>query len=110
MPRGDKIKPIQKLMRNLKTTKIKVKKNNNNNNNIICSSNRSYLLVKEPPALGSNQVGDPIFIFEDIHERFIPPVKLWLTPTIEVAILIMSFYTALFFLLTFLVLKRKEFS
>jgi len=39
----------------------------------------------------------------------LPPVKLWLTPTIEVAILIMSFYIALFFLLTFLVLKRKEF-
>ncbi len=39
----------------------------------------------------------------------LPPVKLWLTPTIEVAILIMSFYTALFFLLTFLALKRKEF-
>ena len=38
----------------------------------------------------------------------LPPVKLWLTPTIEVGILIMSFYTTLSFLLTFLALKRKE--
>ena len=39
----------------------------------------------------------------------LPPVKLWGTPTIEVGILIMSFYTTLFFLLAFLALKRKEF-
>ena len=38
----------------------------------------------------------------------LPPVKWWLTPTIEVGILIMSFYTTLSFLLTFLALKRKE--
>jgi len=38
----------------------------------------------------------------------LPPVKVWLTPTIEVGILIMSFYTALSFLLMFLALKRKE--
>lgn len=38
----------------------------------------------------------------------LPPVKLWLTPTFEVGILMMSFYTTLSFLLTFLVLKRKE--
>ena len=38
----------------------------------------------------------------------LPPVKVWLTPTIEVGILIMSFYTTLSFLLTFLALKRKE--
>ena len=30
-----------------------------------------YLLVREPPALGSNQAGDPIFIFKDLHESFI---------------------------------------
>ncbi len=38
----------------------------------------------------------------------LPPVKVWLTPTIEVGILIMSFYTTTFFLFMFLVLKRKE--
>jgi hypothetical protein len=30
-----------------------------------------YLLVREPPALGSNSAGDPIFIFSDLHESFI---------------------------------------
>ncbi len=30
-----------------------------------------YLIIREPPALGSNQAGDPIFIFEDLHESFI---------------------------------------
>ncbi|MHA1107276.1 MAG: hypothetical protein ACTSPN_16405 [Promethearchaeota archaeon] len=39
----------------------------------------------------------------------LPPVKLWLTPTIEMGILIMSLYIALSFLFTFLTLKRKEF-
>ncbi|KKK57356.1 hypothetical protein LCGC14_3055280, partial [marine sediment metagenome] len=39
----------------------------------------------------------------------LPPVKIWLTPTVEVGILVLSFYTALAFLLTFLALKKKEF-
>ncbi len=39
----------------------------------------------------------------------LPPVKLWLTPTIEMGILIMSLYIVLSFLFTFLALKRKEF-
>ena len=39
----------------------------------------------------------------------LPPVKLWITPTIEVGILIMIFYIALLFLFTLLALKRKEF-
>ena len=30
-----------------------------------------YLLVREPPALGTNQNNQPIFIFVDIHESFI---------------------------------------
>jgi len=30
-----------------------------------------YLIVREPPALGANQQGDPVFIFNDIHESFI---------------------------------------
>ncbi len=30
-----------------------------------------YLLVRDPPALGANAQGDPIFIFTDIHESFI---------------------------------------
>ncbi len=30
-----------------------------------------YLMIREPPALGSNQAGDPIFIFKDVHESFI---------------------------------------
>lgn len=30
-----------------------------------------YLLVREPPALGTNQAGDPVFIFDDVHESFI---------------------------------------
>jgi hypothetical protein len=38
----------------------------------------------------------------------LPPVKLWLTPTIEMGILIMSFYTTLLFLITLLAIKRKE--
>ncbi|MBY8989500.1 MAG: hypothetical protein KGD58_02000 [Candidatus Lokiarchaeota archaeon] len=31
----------------------------------------AYLLVREPPALGANQQGDPIFILTDINEAFI---------------------------------------
>lgn len=31
----------------------------------------AYLLVREPPALGANQFGDPIFILTDINEAFI---------------------------------------
>ena len=31
----------------------------------------AYLLVREPPALGATQVGDPIFIFASINEAFI---------------------------------------
>jgi len=38
----------------------------------------------------------------------LPPVKVWLTPTIEVAILVMIIYTSIFFLFTFLILRRKE--
>jgi len=38
----------------------------------------------------------------------LPPVKVWRTPTMEVAILIMSLYIALSFLFMFLALKRKE--
>ena len=38
----------------------------------------------------------------------LPPVKLWLTPTIDVGILIMSFYTTMFSLFMFLAIKRKE--
>ncbi len=38
----------------------------------------------------------------------LPPIKVWLTPTIEVGILIMSFYTVLFFLFMLLAIKRKE--
>lgn len=38
----------------------------------------------------------------------LPPVKIWITPTIEMGILIMSFYTALLFLFTLLTIKRKE--
>jgi len=30
-----------------------------------------YLIVREPPALGSNSAGEPIFIFQDLHESFI---------------------------------------
>jgi hypothetical protein len=30
-----------------------------------------YLLVREPPALGANANGDPLFIFNDVHESFI---------------------------------------
>lgn len=39
----------------------------------------------------------------------LPPVKVWVTPTIEVGILIMSLYTAVSFLFIFLALRRKEF-
>ena len=31
----------------------------------------AYLLVREPPALGATQGGDPIFILKDINEAFI---------------------------------------
>lgn len=31
----------------------------------------AYLLVREPPALGATQTGDPIFILKDINEAFI---------------------------------------
>ncbi len=31
----------------------------------------AYLLVREPPALGATQQGDPIFIFNSINEAFI---------------------------------------
>ncbi|MFW9877479.1 MAG: hypothetical protein ACFFG0_30705 [Candidatus Thorarchaeota archaeon] len=31
----------------------------------------AYLVVREPPALGANQAGDPIFIITDINEAFI---------------------------------------
>ena len=31
----------------------------------------AYLIVREPPALGANQQGDALFIFNDIHEAFI---------------------------------------
>jgi len=30
-----------------------------------------YLLVREPPALGVNQAGEPIFIYDDVHESYI---------------------------------------
>jgi len=30
-----------------------------------------YLLIREPPALGANAAGDPIFIYADINESFI---------------------------------------
>lgn len=30
-----------------------------------------YLIVREPPALGATQAGDPVFIFENPHESFI---------------------------------------
>ncbi len=38
----------------------------------------------------------------------LPPVKVWLTPTTEMAILVMIYYTSLFFLSTLLILERKE--
>jgi len=38
----------------------------------------------------------------------LPPVKVWRTPIMEVGILIMSLYTAVSFLFTFLALKKKE--
>ena len=30
-----------------------------------------YLMVREPPALGSDSSGDPIFIYDNVHESFI---------------------------------------
>ncbi|MFX0138217.1 MAG: hypothetical protein ACFFDN_31540 [Candidatus Hodarchaeota archaeon] len=30
-----------------------------------------YLIVREPPALGANQAGDPIFIYDRTHDSFI---------------------------------------
>ena len=30
-----------------------------------------YFMVREPPAVGANSQGDPIFILEDLHESFI---------------------------------------
>lgn len=30
-----------------------------------------YLLIRDPPAVGANAVGDPVFIIENIHESFI---------------------------------------
>jgi len=30
-----------------------------------------YLIVRDPPALGANSAGDPIFIYADVHESFI---------------------------------------
>ena len=30
-----------------------------------------YLMVRIPPALGTNQEGKPVFIFDDVHESFI---------------------------------------
>ena len=30
-----------------------------------------YLLIKEPPALGSNSAGEPVFIYNNVHESFI---------------------------------------
>ncbi len=38
----------------------------------------------------------------------LPPVKVWLTPTINMGILIMSFYTILLLLFTLSTIKRKE--
>ena len=73
------------------------------------------------PILSLNYVGNLIIYvipeYYEMGQRWVwvyyqgptlPPRKLWLRPTIEVGILIMSFYTALSFLLTFLALKRKE--
>jgi ABC-type transport system involved in multi-copper enzyme maturation permease subunit len=39
----------------------------------------------------------------------LPPIKIWLTPTIEMGLLVMSIYIALSFLFMFLILRRKEF-
>jgi hypothetical protein len=30
-----------------------------------------YLIVREPLAIGATQAGDPIFIYDDVHESFI---------------------------------------
>jgi hypothetical protein len=37
----------------------------------ILQTGIAYLLVREPPALGANQQGEPIFILTDINEAFI---------------------------------------
>jgi hypothetical protein len=37
----------------------------------ILQTGIAYLLVREPPALGATQQGDPIFILTDINEAFI---------------------------------------
>ncbi|MFW9822145.1 MAG: hypothetical protein ACFFE4_04380 [Candidatus Thorarchaeota archaeon] len=47
-----------------------------------------------------------IFVYYAGEE--LPPVKVWLTPTPEVAILVMTIYSLLFFLCMVLILKRKE--
>ncbi|MFX1364368.1 MAG: hypothetical protein ACFFCE_00800 [Promethearchaeota archaeon] len=30
-----------------------------------------YFMVREPPSIGANSAGDPIFIYTDLHESFI---------------------------------------
>ena len=37
----------------------------------VLQTGLAYLLVREPPALGATQQGDPIFIFTGINEAFI---------------------------------------
>ncbi|MFX1278342.1 MAG: hypothetical protein ACFFA3_02930 [Promethearchaeota archaeon] len=37
----------------------------------ILQTGIAYLIVREPPALGATQQGDPIFILTDINEAFI---------------------------------------
>ena len=37
----------------------------------VLQTGLAYLLVREPPALGADAQGDPIFIFDNIHEAFI---------------------------------------
>ncbi len=54
-------------------------------------------------------LGGERWVWVPYADETLPPVKRWLTPTIEVGILIMILYTLLFLLLTFLTLKRKEF-
>jgi ABC-type transport system involved in multi-copper enzyme maturation permease subunit len=39
----------------------------------------------------------------------LPPIKIWLTPTLEIGLLVMSIYISFSFFFTFLVLRRKEF-
>ena len=73
------------------------------------------------PIFSLNYIGNlikftiPGYVLEGIRWDWVhyagdllPPVKVWRMPTMEVAILIMSLYTALSFLFTFLALKRKE--